>query len=107
MASTVIQVYLKQILESFFHKSNPVRLAALGVTTLILKQGLVHPVQVIYVQLHILDQYPRYEQCTVNLLEVGYIPKEPPAHLKMNACTLDHPIKKVPLVFNMVCQIPG
>ena len=68
MASTVIQVYLKQILESFFHKSNQVRLAALGVTTLILKQGLVHPVQVIY----------------VHILEVCSIPNVPPASLKMN-----------------------
>ena len=48
MASTVIQVYLKQVLESFFHTNHQVRLAALGVTTLILKQGLVHPVQVVY-----------------------------------------------------------
>ena len=46
MASTVIQVYLKQVLESFFHKSQQVRHAALGVISLILKQGLVHPVQV-------------------------------------------------------------
>ncbi len=46
MASTVIQVYLKQVLESFFHVSHQVRMAALKVTTLILKQGLVHPVQV-------------------------------------------------------------
>ena len=69
MASTVIQVYLKQILESFFHKSNQVRLAALGVTTLILKQGLVHPVQVIYVHVHIVNRHPRYDRCIVNLLE--------------------------------------
>ena len=46
MASTIIQVYLKQVLESFFHSQSQVRMCALGVITLILGQGLVHPVQV-------------------------------------------------------------
>ena len=45
MASTVIQVYLKSILESLLQPSQPVRLAALSVVILILRQGLVHPVQ--------------------------------------------------------------
>ncbi|XP_046372301.1 nipped-B-like protein isoform X3 [Haliotis rufescens] len=45
MASTIMQVYLKQVLESFFHEQAQNRLAALGVVILILKQGLVHPVQ--------------------------------------------------------------
>ena len=45
MASTVIQVYLKAILESLLNHSQPVRLAALSVVILILRQGLVHPVQ--------------------------------------------------------------
>ena len=47
MASTIIQMYLKQVLESFFHSQSYVRLHALSVITLILKQGLVHPVQVL------------------------------------------------------------
>ena len=46
MASTIIQVYLKQLLESFFHPQSRVRLAALNVIILVLRQGLVHPVQV-------------------------------------------------------------
>ena len=46
MASTIIQVYLKQLLEAFFHCQSQVRLAALNVTELVLRQGLVHPVQV-------------------------------------------------------------
>jgi hypothetical protein len=46
MASTVIQLYLKEILESFLHPNVGVRQAALKVIQLILQQGLVHPVQV-------------------------------------------------------------
>ncbi|ELU12686.1 hypothetical protein CAPTEDRAFT_160616 [Capitella teleta] len=45
MASTIIQVYLKQVLESFFHSHSQVRMSALNVIILILGQGLVHPVQ--------------------------------------------------------------
>ncbi|ESN96221.1 hypothetical protein HELRODRAFT_189155 [Helobdella robusta] len=45
MASTIIQVYLKQILESFFHLDQQVRMSALEVVVLILNQGLVHPQQ--------------------------------------------------------------
>ncbi len=48
MASTIIQLYLKDILEAFLHPSSAVRQAALGVIQLILSQGLVHPVQVNY-----------------------------------------------------------
>ncbi|KAK2148127.1 hypothetical protein NP493_3287g00001 [Ridgeia piscesae] len=47
MASTIIQVYFKQILESFFHHHSQVRMIALGVITLILRQGLMHPVQIV------------------------------------------------------------
>lgn len=47
MASTIIQVYLKHILEAFFHMHPNVRMSALSVIILVLKQGLVHPVQVI------------------------------------------------------------
>ncbi|KAK2182554.1 hypothetical protein NP493_348g00029 [Ridgeia piscesae] len=47
MASTIIQVYIKQILESFFHHHSQVRMIALSVITLILRQGLVHLVQIV------------------------------------------------------------
>ncbi|XP_043282978.1 nipped-B-like protein B [Venturia canescens] len=47
MASTVIQLYLKEILESFIHSTVAVRHAALKVIQLILAQGLVHPVQIV------------------------------------------------------------
>ncbi|XP_043483763.1 nipped-B-like protein [Leptopilina heterotoma] len=47
MASTVIQLYLKQILESFIHQNVNVRHASLKVIQLILAQGLVHPVQIV------------------------------------------------------------
>lgn len=46
MASTVIQLYLKQILGSFLHASIVVRSSAMKVVQLVLAQGLVHPVQV-------------------------------------------------------------
>lgn len=45
MASTVVQLYLKQVLEAFYHDHAQVRLTALNVIQLILRQGLVHPVQ--------------------------------------------------------------
>ena len=47
MASTVIQVYLKSILDSFVHPSVTARQATLKVIQLILQQGLVHPVQIV------------------------------------------------------------
>lgn len=47
MASTVIQLYLKEILEAFLHPDVGVRHAALKVIQLILAQGLVHPVQIV------------------------------------------------------------
>lgn len=47
MASTVIQLYLKQILQSYMHSDLTVRKPALKVVQLILQQGLVHPVQII------------------------------------------------------------
>lgn len=46
MASTVIQLYLKEILGSFLHTSTVVRSSAMKVVQLVLAQGLVHPVQV-------------------------------------------------------------
>ncbi|KAL8600997.1 hypothetical protein ACOMHN_030654 [Nucella lapillus] len=45
MASTVVQLYLKQVLEAFYHDHSQVRITALNVVQLILRQGLVHPVQ--------------------------------------------------------------
>ncbi|VVC44793.1 Hypothetical protein CINCED_3A008325 [Cinara cedri] len=47
MASTVIQLYLKGILNSFLHTSVEVRQSVLKVIQLILAQGLVHPVQIV------------------------------------------------------------
>lgn len=61
MASTVIQLYLKGILNSFLHTSVQVRQSVLKVIQLILGQGLVHPVQVlkliIYLKLIIVILY--------------------------------------------------
>ena len=47
MASTVIQIYLKAILESFINPEVVARHAAIKVISLILNQGLVHPVQIV------------------------------------------------------------
>lgn len=46
MSSSIMQIYLKQVLESFFHSQSTVRHFALSVITLTLSQGLIHPVQV-------------------------------------------------------------
>jgi cohesin loading factor subunit SCC2 len=59
MASTVIKLYLKEILESFLHPDVGVRQAALKVIQLILQQGLVHPVQV------------RFRQCECLVLQTS------------------------------------
>ena len=48
MASTVIQIYLKHILESYFSPHQLLRMTTLQVISLVLRQGLVHPVQVYY-----------------------------------------------------------
>merc|ERR1712088_748570 len=47
MASTVIQVYLKAVLESFLHRKPDCRISSLNVITIILSQGLVHPAQIV------------------------------------------------------------
>lgn len=47
MASTVIQIFLQSVLDSFIHQSVQVRHAALKVIQLILAQGLVHPIQIV------------------------------------------------------------
>ncbi|XP_063378553.1 nipped-B-like protein [Cydia fagiglandana] len=47
MASTVIQLYLKEILGAFLHPSTLVRSSAMKVVQLVLAQGLVHPVQIV------------------------------------------------------------
>ncbi|XP_034752577.1 nipped-B-like protein isoform X2 [Etheostoma cragini] len=45
MSSSIMQIYLKQVLESFFHSQSTARHFALNVIILTLSQGLVHPVQ--------------------------------------------------------------
>ncbi|XP_056146171.1 nipped-B-like protein A isoform X2 [Lampris incognitus] len=45
MSSSIMQLYLKQVLEAFFHTQSSVRHFALNVIALTLNQGLVHPVQ--------------------------------------------------------------
>lgn len=42
-----MQLYLKQVLEAFFHSQSSVRHFALSVIALTLNQGLIHPVQVL------------------------------------------------------------
>uniref|UniRef100_A0A8C8GR21 Nipped-B protein n=1 Tax=Oncorhynchus tshawytscha TaxID=74940 RepID=A0A8C8GR21_ONCTS len=45
MSSSIMQLYLKQVLEAFFHTQSTVRHFALNVIALTLNQGLIHPVQ--------------------------------------------------------------
>ncbi|XP_016412088.1 nipped-B-like protein B isoform X4 [Sinocyclocheilus rhinocerous] len=45
MSSSIMQLYLKQVLECFFHTQSSVRHFALNVIALTLSQGLIHPVQ--------------------------------------------------------------
>uniref|UniRef100_A0A8C5EAP6 Nipped-B protein n=1 Tax=Gouania willdenowi TaxID=441366 RepID=A0A8C5EAP6_GOUWI len=45
MSSSIMQIYLKQVLESFLSSQSTVRHFALNVITLTLNQGLIHPVQ--------------------------------------------------------------
>ncbi|KAL7836079.1 hypothetical protein AOLI_G00273630 [Acnodon oligacanthus] len=45
MSSSIMQLYLKQVLEAFFHTQSSVRHFALNVIALTLSQGLIHPVQ--------------------------------------------------------------
>uniref|UniRef100_A0A8C6XQP6 Nipped-B protein n=1 Tax=Naja naja TaxID=35670 RepID=A0A8C6XQP6_NAJNA len=45
MSSSIMQLYLKQVLEAFFHAQSSVRHFALNVIALTLNQGLIHPVQ--------------------------------------------------------------
>ncbi|XP_068429605.1 nipped-B-like protein B isoform X2 [Clinocottus analis] len=45
MSSSIMQIYLKQVLEAFFHSQSTVRHFALSVIILTLSQGLIHPVQ--------------------------------------------------------------
>ncbi|XP_055635470.1 nipped-B protein isoform X2 [Toxorhynchites rutilus septentrionalis] len=47
MASRVIQIYLKETLRSFLHRSTSVRMWAMRVVEIVLRQGLVHPVQIV------------------------------------------------------------
>lgn len=47
MASRVIQLYLKEVLNCFMHRDFTVRLWAMKVVEVVLAQGLVHPVQIV------------------------------------------------------------
>jgi cohesin loading factor subunit SCC2 len=47
MSSRVIQIYLKEILNCFLNKDYQVRSMAMGVIDIVLRQGLVHPVQIV------------------------------------------------------------
>lgn len=47
MSSRIIQLYLKEILGSLLHLDNNVRLNAMKVIQLVLRQGLVHPIQIV------------------------------------------------------------
>ena len=58
-----MQVYLKSVLESFLHPQPSVRMAALHVVNLILRQGLVHPVQVGSIACQLKQRLWRVRKC--------------------------------------------
>lgn len=47
MSSRIIQLYLKDVLNCFLQRDSSVRLWAIKVVDVVLKQGLVHPVQIV------------------------------------------------------------
>lgn len=47
MASRVIQLYLQEILDCFMNRDDTVRLWAVKVIQIVLRQGLVHPVRMV------------------------------------------------------------
>lgn len=47
MSSRIIQLYLKEILNSLLHANLNVRLNSMKVVQLVLRQGLVHPIQIV------------------------------------------------------------
>ncbi|XP_068142323.1 nipped-B protein isoform X2 [Drosophila tropicalis] len=47
MASCIIQLYLEEILECFLNRDDSVRLWAVKVVQIVLRQGLVHPVRMV------------------------------------------------------------
>ncbi|XP_070855423.1 nipped-B protein isoform X3 [Drosophila suzukii] len=47
MASRIIQLYLEEILQCFLNRDNTVRLWAVKVIQIVLRQGLVHPVRMV------------------------------------------------------------
>ena len=76
MASTVIQVYLKSILDSFVHPSVQARHSTIKVIQLILAQGLVHPVQIVpYLICMATDMEQRISHTADRELQVLYICK--------------------------------
>lgn len=47
MASRIIQLYLEEILDCFLNRDDAVRLWAVKVVQIVLRQGLVHPVRMV------------------------------------------------------------
>lgn len=47
MASAIIQIYLKEILNCFLHREYLVRFWAMKVIEIVLRQGLIHPIKIV------------------------------------------------------------
>lgn len=65
MASRIIQLYLEEILECFLNRDDAVRLWAVKVIQIVLRQGLVHPVRMVP-YLICLSTDPKLEVCEDN-----------------------------------------
>jgi hypothetical protein len=71
MSSRVIQIYLKEILNSFLNGDFNVRSMAMRVVEIVLRQGLVHPVQIVP-YLICLSTDPETEVCKRRVFRVPF-----------------------------------
>nr|XP_006819500.1 PREDICTED: nipped-B-like protein-like isoform X1 [Saccoglossus kowalevskii] len=85
MSSSVMQVYLKQVMESFFHTDSTVRMCALQVIHLVLRQGLVHPVQCIPYLVAMCTDYREPTICIKAEQQLSDIDSKYPGFIHMKA----------------------
>ncbi|XP_077981351.1 nipped-B-like protein isoform X2 [Glandiceps talaboti] len=85
MSSSVMQIFIKQIMEEFFHTQSSVRMCALQVVHLILRQGLVHPVQCVPYLVAIGTDYHEHNICVKADQQLSEIDSKYPGFIHMKA----------------------
>uniref|UniRef100_UPI00358E56D1 nipped-B-like protein isoform X3 n=1 Tax=Myxine glutinosa TaxID=7769 RepID=UPI00358E56D1 len=98
MSSSIMQLYLKNVLESFFSSHSVVRCSALNVVWLTLNQGLVHPVQCVP---YLIAMGTDPEPVTRNKADqqLGDIDRKYPGFVHMKA------VAGVKMAFQLQCSI--